>query len=121
MARPRKDEKDKLTRTIAWRVSESVKEEFDRQYAEAGMTQSEFLRELLQRNKVTIVAKPRPSLDFKKLVFLFNKAGNNLNQLAHRANGAHLEGTANETTYRGILAALEAIKAQLIRGIDHAR
>lgn len=120
MTRPRKEEKDRLTHTMAWRVTESVKQEFERQYAEAGMTQSEFLRELLQRNKVTIVAKPRPSLDFKKLIFLFSKAGNNLNQLAHRANGAYLEGTANETTYRGILAALESIKLQLLRGIDHA-
>jgi hypothetical protein len=121
MARPRKDEKDKLSRTIAWRVTESVKEELDRQYAESGLTQSEFLRELLQRKKLTIVAKSRPSIDLKKLVFLFNKTGNNLNQLAHRANAAHLSGIENETTYQGILAALQTIKEQLIRGIDHAR
>lgn len=120
MARPKKPDSEKLTRTVAWRVTETVKVEMDQQYAESGLTQSEFLRELLQRKKATIVAKPRPSSDLKQLVFLFNKASNNINQLAHRANAAHLDGTENEQTYAGILAALQLLNEQLKRGIDNA-
>lgn len=120
MARPKKADSEKLTRTIAWRVTESVKAEMDQQYAESGLTQSEFLRELLQRNKATIIAKPRPSADLKKLVFLFNKASNNINQLAHRANAAHLDGTENEQTYAGILAALQLLTEQLKKGLENA-
>lgn len=120
MARPKKPENEKLTRTVAWRVTDAIKEELDRQYQESGMTQSEFLRELLQRKKATIVAKPRPSLDLKKLLFLFNKTSNNINQIAHRANSAHLAGTENQQTYSGILASLELIKMQLKKGIDNA-
>lgn len=120
MARPKKPDSEKLTRTVAWRVTEAVKAEMDQQYAKSGLTQSEFLRELLQCKKATIVAKPRPSADLKQLVFLFNKASNNINQLAHRANAAHLDGTENEQTYAGILAALQLLNEQLKRGIDNA-
>ncbi|MGF6276250.1 hypothetical protein ABIB38_004661 [Massilia sp. UYP11] len=120
MARPTKPDSEKLTRTVAWRVNDATKTELDRQYVESGMSQSEFLRELLQRRKPTIIAKARPSLDLKQLLFLYSKASNNINQLAHRVNAAHLDGTLDERTYKGILASLERIAVEMKRGIDNA-
>lgn len=119
MARPRKPEHEKLKQTIAWRVTDAVKEELERQYAESGLTQSEFLRELLERRKATIVARPKSSLDKKRMLFLFNKSSNNINQLAYRANADHLEGILSEAIYSRILAALEQIGEHMKAVVDH--
>lgn len=120
MARPKKQDSEKLTHTIAWRVTEAVKDRLDGDYRKSGKTQSDFLRDLLEHQKATIVAQVAPSKDLKQLVYFFNKASNNINQLAHRANAAELDGTADEKTYRGILAALEVVAAEFKRGIDNA-
>lgn len=120
MARPKKQDSEKLTHTIAWRVTEAVKDRLDGDYRKSGKTQSDFLRDLLEHQKATIVAQVAPSKDLRQLVFLFNKASNNINQIAHRANAAELEGTADGNTYRGILAALDVIVSEMKRGIDRA-
>lgn len=120
MGRPKKQDSEKLTKTIAWRVTEAVKDRLDADYRKSGKTQSDFLRDLLEHQKPTIIGKAAPSKDLKQLVFLFNKASNNINQLAHRANTAALDGTADEKTYRGILAALEVLTLEFKRGIDRA-
>lgn len=120
MARPKKQDSEKLAHTVAWRVTQAVKERLDGDYRRSGKTQSDFLRDLLEHQKTTIVAQVAPQKDLKQLVFLFNKASNNINQLAHRANNAELDGTADDKTYRGILAALEVIASEMKRGIDHA-
>lgn len=43
----------------------------------------------------------QPSSDKRRLVYLFNKASNNLNQVAHTANAAELAGTAGSRTKYG--------------------
>ncbi|ENG0237434.1 plasmid mobilization protein [Burkholderia multivorans] len=113
MARPRKPEHEKLTRTIAWRVTEAVKHELERQYAESGLAQAEFLRELLERRKPQIIARRKPTPDLKRALFLFNKTSNNINQIAHRANTDHLEGVLSEERYRRILSELQEISAYM--------
>lgn len=120
MARPSKPEDQKLSKTVAWRVTESVHADLLRQYQESGLTQSEFLRELLERRKATIVARPTPSKDKRRLLYLFNKTSNNINQVAHRANADHLAGKVSEETYRSILASLEALSAALHAGVEDA-
>lgn len=113
MARPTKEEHLKLKRTIAWRVTDGVKAELDRQYAESGLTQAEFLRELLERKTVQIIARKKASPDLKRALFLANKTSNNINQIAHRANADHLEGILSEARYARILAELQSISAYM--------
>lgn len=113
MARPKKEEHLKLKRTIAWRVTDGVKAELERQYGESGLAQSEFLRELLERKKPQIIARKKTSPDLKRALFLMNKTSNNINQLAHRANADHLEGILNDDRYARILAELQGISAYM--------
>ena len=49
------------------------------------------------------------SKDWGRLAYLFNKASNNINQLAHRANADHLAGITTEETYTRILAELHTL------------
>ncbi|HCA3439669.1 TPA: hypothetical protein MO340_004231 [Salmonella enterica subsp. salamae serovar 35:g,m,s,t:-] len=109
MARPTKSESEKLSKTVAWRVTEGVFLELNEMYKASGLTQSEFLRELLDERKehVTIVARKKTSTDTRRLIFLANKNSNNVNQLAHKVNLAHQTGLVNESLYLSLLVALE--------------
>lgn len=120
MARPRKPEHEKLNRTIAWRVTDGVKLELERQYAASGLNQAEFLRELLERKKPQIVARQKPTPNYKRALFLLSKASNNINQLAHRANADHLQGVLSEGAYEKILSELQELTAYMKATIHHA-
>ena len=119
MARPPKPDHEKLTHTVAWRVTDAVKIELRRQYDASGLTQSEFLRELLEHRKTTIVARPRACADKTRLLYLANKASNNLNQLAHRVNADHLAGKVSDSTYQVVLANLIQLGADLREAVRH--
>ena len=118
MARPTKSDVG-LPATLSFRVVQTCKNDFIRQSKESGLTQSEFLRELLQNRKATIVARPKKSQDKKRLLFLFNKTSNNINQLAYRVNADHLEGRNTDSTYQNIANELEAIRGLLLEGIKN--
>lgn len=118
MARPTKTEGG-LPATLSFRVVQDCKDDFIRQGKESGLSQSEFLRELLQNRKTTIVARPQTSQDKKQLIFLFKKTSNNINQLAYRVNANHLEGKYSETTQRAVLAELEAIRSIMLELIEN--
>jgi len=113
MARPRKPEHEKLNRTIAWRVTDGVKELLERQYEESGLPQAEFLRELLERKKPQIIARRKPTPDYKRALFLLSKTSNNINQLAHRANTDHQQGILSEEKYAKILSELQELTAYM--------
>lgn len=111
MARPKKDEVDKLTEVMHFRVSKKVRDAFTQKHIESNLTISEFLRELLddKNEKVTIIAKERKEkipLDVRRVVFLANKTSNNINQLAHKVNSHHMAGLVNDKLYEDILRSL---------------
>lgn len=111
MARPKKDEVDKLTEVMHFRVSKKVRDAFIQKHIESNLTISEFLRELLddKNEKVTIIAKERKEktpLDVRRVVFLANKTSNNINQLAHKVNSHHMAGLVNDKLYEDILRSL---------------
>ncbi|MNN75086.1 Bacterial mobilization protein (MobC) [compost metagenome] len=71
------------------------------------MTASTFFRECVLTNRTTIVARRPASGDRKQLLYLVNKIGNNLNQIAHAANLAHVTGKVTEATYLSVLHQLQ--------------
>lgn len=75
----------------------------------AGMKPSEFLRDVVLANKTQIVARKKPTVDRVRMLRLFAKTSNNMNQIAHRINADHLRGKLNEGTYDELLYQLEVI------------
>jgi hypothetical protein len=65
------------------------------------------------------VARPKASADRRRLLYLFNKTSNNINQLAHRANADHLGGVLSESGYESILDQLELIVRYLKATLPH--
>ena len=100
MAGKCKTEGEPLGATISFRVQESVYSEFEAQRQAANMTKSELFRDYIAKNKVHVIARPAPSRDAKRAVFLLQKASNNINQLAHRANKDSLTGLLTDEYYK---------------------
>ena len=105
---PMADE-EKKSKTISFRVLESVYADFENQCKAANMTKSELFRDYIAKNKVQVIARPAPSRDAKRSVLLLQKASNNINQLAHRANTDSLTGLLSDESYREFTYQLEKL------------
>lgn len=108
MARPRKHP-DGLNRTVSFKLSEADFLIYEAKVKASGLPNSDFFRGVVLTNKTQITAKPRKSADKKRIVFLFDKTSNNMNQLAHRVNSDYLTGKLSEQKYEQFLLELENI------------
>jgi hypothetical protein len=115
--RPRKHE-DGLAPAVSFRLPKAERAIWDEKVAASGLTASEFFRELVLKNRTQVVARARPNADAKRMLYLFNKASNNMNQLAHRANQDHRAGLVSESTYAGILAELSELRRLMLADIE---
>lgn len=106
MVRPRKPEKEKVTPTIAFRVNQDDYDKFEAKCAAAGLTKSEFFRDHVIHNTTQVIPALPPSADARRAVFLLQKASNNLNQLAHRANVANRAGQLGDATFEALVGQL---------------
>lgn len=110
------EKKVKLTKPISFRLTAADHAAYLEKVEASGMKSSDFFRDCVLGNKTQVIARPKSSADKDRVIYLFNKASNNMNQLAHKANAAHLAGSVSEATYTGILAVLQII-AQLMKAI----
>ena len=84
------------------------------------MKPSTFFRDAVLANKTQVIARAKPSPTRGRLVYLMNKASNNINQLAHRANADHLAGVVSEAPYTRILAELHSVAQMMKAAIKDA-
>lgn len=115
-----KDDAAKLTSPVSFRLTRADKAAYLAKVEASGMKPSDFFRQCVLENKTQIVARAKASPERGRLVYLFNKASNNINQLAHRANAAHLAGNASEETYTRILAELQMLAHYMKAAIKDA-
>ncbi|WP_411268981.1 plasmid mobilization protein [Pseudomonas chlororaphis] len=115
-SRSQKPKKPK-TRVLAFRVPEGEFAEYEEKLLSAGLDTSKFLREAFRNFNVTFEA---PSKDYERLLFLYNKSSNNLNQLAYRVNSAHRRSEIiSESLYIKWLNELVLIRELLMAGVNH--
>ncbi|MDM1708935.1 hypothetical protein [Thiopseudomonas alkaliphila] len=119
----------KLTESVALRLSEDV---YNRLLGEATLQGVSLGQHIRQRLGEVVAAPVQPTVSLEnieraaaaaaqikkakkikssdekqRLIYLFNKTSNNVNQLAHRANLDYNTGTISEATYSNILNQLE--------------
>ncbi|WP_332459570.1 plasmid mobilization protein [Aeromonas salmonicida] len=111
-----KKTKDKV---VAFRLSSSDFHVFETKLASSNMKKSEFFREVFINSNVNLTVKAAPSKDHSALLFLYNKSSNNLNQLAHQVNIAHLSGAVNRAQYLKYINTLIEIRELMLAGISH--
>lgn len=110
----------RLSKTYSFRLPDNEAEEFDKKIADSGVdSTSEFIRGYVLKNKVTVIAKPKASLEKKRMQFVFNKAGNNLNQIAYILNSANVTHRLTDPLFRQAVQGLEDIAKYLKAALDH--
>ncbi len=120
MARPRKH-KDVLEDRISFRLTRAESLLYKAKVQASGLNQAEFFRECVLGNKTEVIARPpKATADVQRMLFLFNKSSNNLNQLAHRVNADNMAGGVSEETYEAVLHQLEMIALYMKAMIHHA-
>ena len=117
MARPQKKNTELLKRAVSIRLSEADFHSWNQKVSDSGLSASAFFRRAIIENRTWVKAKVTISVDKKRLIYLFNKSSNNINQLAHRANLDNLKGLVSDITYVSILKSLIDIQCMLKQGI----
>ena len=122
MAKPKKADKEE-TVTFSFRLPISVANWWNEKIAKSGLgNKSAFFRDAVQQNKTEVIAKPAAMADQKRAIFLLQKASNNLNQLAHRANWQHQAGKLSEESFNLILGQLQQLNQFMIeQASDHKK
>lgn len=120
MARPPKDPDEVLLPPIAFRLNAKDHAIWMEKIASSGMKKSEFIRAAVINNETVVHERKKTSGDKKRLLFVANKASNNINQLAHRANSDKVAGIISESTYLDILYELQAMNAYLKATVKNA-
>src|SRR5579864_4017052 len=118
MHRRRLNHEEQLSQRVGFRLSEAEHRTYLDKVAASGMSASEFFRECVLTNRTKVVARLPASADRKRILFVVNKAGNNLNQLAHVANTQQLAGKLSESTLTALLEQLELV-GQLLKAHLH--
>ncbi len=102
---------------VSLRLTEEENASFDDARLRTGLNNSKLFRELLL-NKEPVFKEYSQSKE--RLVFLFNKASNNLNQLSLRVNTAYRRGIVSERLYITVHNDLIAIRDLLLAGAEDA-
>lgn len=110
-------ESDKRTQMISFRLSVDELAQFESLIRRTGCSLSNFFRELLVNP--TPVFKEFTGLR-KRLIFIVNKAGNNITQLAYVADTAFQKGLIDDNFQLKWLDMLVSIEELLLAGVDHA-
>lgn len=112
--------KELRTKRIIFRLSPAEFTEFTDKVAKAKTTTSVLLRDrILSDNLIIVAREAKKTLDKKKLIFLYAKASNNLNQLAHQINISAKKGGLSKKEQDALLSKLISIDLTLKEGIFH--
>lgn len=111
--------KEKLTELVNFRLTAADHAVCLRKAKAAGIKPSEFFRGAVLGNEPQIIARQKASPERGQLLYLMNKASNNINQLAYRANADHKAGIISENTYIKIITELQLLTQTMKEGIKN--
>ncbi|QBR04246.1 plasmid mobilization protein [Paraburkholderia pallida] len=107
-----------LGKPVSTRLTDEQWRIFNEKVERSGMSPSEFLRDCILTNRTQIVARPPATVERQRIMYVINRTGNNLNQLAHVANSARVSGRLSESTFVALVDELELI-TQLLKAHLH--
>lgn len=113
-------EKNKSVR-ISFRLTDSEYEPFKQVIEELGITKSEFFRLLITDRLDPEKHNKKSQSDYNRLLFLFNKTSNNINQIAKNLNILFKRGDITEREFKKWLSILSVVSSNLLSGLDNAK
>lgn len=111
----------KLDNVLHIRISSEHKEAFAELVKSSGLTQSEFFRECILKNKTRVMARKVIPVDYKRMLYFYNSTSNNMNQLTHKINKASQDGTITQAHFLKLLNALIDIRELLRSGAEQCK
>ncbi len=112
-------ETDKKSIVVAFRLSEEEFKPFADILADSSMSKSEFFREVFLARNISLTLERKASPEYGRLLFLMNKASNNINQIAKRINIDYKAGLVSESRYSKIINELISLNS-LLKGVVDA-
>ncbi|WP_394213495.1 plasmid mobilization protein [Enterovibrio calviensis] len=109
---------EKKSILVSFRLTETEFKPYESLFRETNLTKTEFFRGVFLSKKYEFTVNENRPVDYQKLVFLFNKSSNNINQVAYKLNDTHRNGTVSESLYRETLNRLISIESLMQRVID---
>lgn len=110
-------ERSNKVNIIRFRLTQDELAQFDQMIKQTGCTVSAFFRELILNSSPTF----KQFTGFRKrIVFIVNKAGNNITQLAYVAKAAGDRGIITDDVMIKWFECLVTIEALLLSGVEHA-
>jgi hypothetical protein len=117
---PRKPKGDKpLSKPYSFRLPRDQAVDLDERITVSGLTESEFLRDYVLKNRTAVVAKPKVSLEKRRLQFVFNKTSNNLNEIAHVLAIANQTRRLTDQLLMQAVQGLQDVAHYLKAALDH--
>lgn len=111
---------EQLEKVVSLRLTPTDHAQWLSKVEASGQTKSEFFRSCVLGNKTEVVAKTPASADKLQLIWYFNKASNNLNQLAWSAHQTRKRGLLDARTFEQVLSHLSTISELMKKGIADA-
>lgn len=108
------------TRIASFRLSAEAHEKLYQQASMANLSSRDWLERAILNNQTKITAKPKPHKDLKPLLYHVNKAGNNLNQIAHHFNSLKRQRDINPDDVMQALNDLEMIRLSMMEALKNA-
>lgn len=96
----------KKTVSASFRLLPDVLNKINSRANEAGLSAKEWLNKAILENKTKIISRQKPHPELRPLLFQVNKAGNDINQIAHHFN---MLKQTNEMTRADYLDALDKL------------
>lgn len=107
------------TRVVSFRIAEEDIAAYEEKLKSSGVTKSKFFRGILFDSNATFELPPKTK-DYERLLFLYNKSSNNLNQLAHKINSAYRKSEIiSDSLYIKAINELVLIRELLKAGVSH--
>lgn len=109
---------EQLEKVVSLRLTPSDHEMWLSKVEASGQTRSEFFRSCVLGNKTEVIANKAASADKLRLIWYFNKASNNLNQLAWTAHQTRKRGLLDARAFEQMIGQLNRISQQLEKGVN---
>lgn len=115
----------KTTAVLSLRVPEEDRELYDAMCKDANLNRSELLRAIIKTKTNgggIVIHAPQKKVkdaDYSKLIFYYNKASNNINQIAKKINSAFAAKIISEDTMITGINLLRNIERLLEAGLDN--
>ena len=103
------EKSESLSRNFAFRLTEEDGAIWDEKIASSGLSNSEFIREAVIKNKSEVVSAPPQNPALVRQNYLLATLSRNMNQIAYRLNSDNLVGLVTPSVYAAILDELESI------------